>query len=38
MIGDEVLFVADSAVDAAEIALTLAERTSDDDELPAVRA
>jgi adenylate cyclase len=38
MIGDEVLFVADSAVDAAEIALRLTERTSDDDELPAVRA
>jgi adenylate cyclase len=38
MIGDEVLFVADSAVDAAEIALTLSERTSEDDELPAVRA
>ncbi|MDT7728229.1 MAG: adenylate cyclase [Actinomycetota bacterium] len=38
MIGDEVLFVADSATDAAEIALTLTERTSDDDTLPDVRA
>ncbi len=38
MIGDEVLFVADSAVDAAEIALTLTERTSADESLPAVRA
>ncbi len=38
MIGDEVLFVADSPVDAAEIALTLTERTSADETLPAVRA
>ncbi|WP_372671946.1 adenylate/guanylate cyclase domain-containing protein [Amycolatopsis kentuckyensis] len=38
MIGDEVLFVADAAVDAAEIALTLTERTSADESLPAVRA
>ncbi|MCU1685091.1 MAG: adenylate cyclase [Amycolatopsis sp.] len=38
MIGDEVLFVADSAVDAAEIALTLTERTNADERLPAVRA
>jgi adenylate cyclase len=38
MIGDEVLFVADSAIDAAEIALTLTERTSADNELPNVRA
>jgi adenylate cyclase len=38
MIGDEVLFVADSPVAAAEIALTLTERTDADDELPAVRA
>ncbi|HEV7974662.1 adenylate/guanylate cyclase domain-containing protein [Amycolatopsis sp.] len=38
MIGDEVLFVADSATDAAEIALTLTERTSADDTLPDVRA
>jgi adenylate cyclase len=38
MIGDEVLFVADSATDAAEIALTLTERTSVDDTLPDVRA
>jgi adenylate cyclase len=38
MIGDEVLFVADSPVDAAEIALTLTERTSADPGLPEVRA
>ncbi|QWF78520.1 adenylate/guanylate cyclase domain-containing protein [Amycolatopsis sp. CA-230715] len=38
MIGDEVLFVADSAVDGAEIALALTERTAEDDGLPAVRA
>lgn len=38
MIGDEVLFVCDSPVDAAEIALTLTERTTEDSELPAVRA
>ncbi|MEU7786958.1 adenylate/guanylate cyclase domain-containing protein [Amycolatopsis sp. NPDC049159] len=38
MIGDEVLFVADSAPDAAEIALALTERTSADESLPAVRA
>jgi adenylate cyclase len=38
MIGDEVLFVADSAVDAAEIALALTERTSADESIPAVRA
>ncbi|MEU0531487.1 adenylate/guanylate cyclase domain-containing protein [Amycolatopsis tolypomycina] len=38
MIGDEVLFVADSPTDAAEIALTLTERTSADESLPAVRA
>lgn len=38
MIGDEVLFVADSAHDAAEIALTLTERTTADESLPAVRA
>ncbi|GAB2976069.1 adenylate/guanylate cyclase domain-containing protein [Amycolatopsis acidiphila] len=38
MIGDEVLFVADSPVDAAEIALSLTERTSADPELPEVRA
>lgn len=38
MIGDEVLFVADSAVDAAEIALTLTERTTADPDLPEVRA
>jgi len=38
MIGDEVLFVTDAPADAAEIALTLAERTSADDDLPDVRA
>ncbi|PRX49432.1 adenylate cyclase [Prauserella shujinwangii] len=38
MIGDEVLFVTDSAVEAAEIALTLAERADADAGLPAVRA
>jgi adenylate cyclase len=38
MIGDEVLFVADAAADAAEIALTLTERTTADESLPAVRA
>ncbi|WP_199433459.1 adenylate/guanylate cyclase domain-containing protein [Qaidamihabitans albus] len=38
MIGDEVLFVADSPVDAAEIALTLTERTGADVDLPSVRA
>jgi len=38
MIGDEVLFVADSAVDGAEIALALSERSDADDTLPAVRA
>lgn len=38
MIGDEVMFVVSSAVDAAEIALQLIERTNADDELPAVRA
>jgi adenylate cyclase len=38
MIGDEVLFVADAAVDAAEIALALTERTNADDHLPEVRA
>ncbi|GAA4529770.1 adenylate/guanylate cyclase domain-containing protein [Amycolatopsis samaneae] len=38
MIGDEVLFVADSAADAAEIALALTERADQADELPAVRA
>ncbi|MEU0515867.1 adenylate/guanylate cyclase domain-containing protein [Amycolatopsis sp. NPDC006125] len=38
MIGDEVLFVADAPADAAEIALTLTERTAADAELPEVRA
>ena len=38
-IGDEVLFVADRAGDAAEVALLLTERGADeDDEFPAVRA
>ncbi|MEV6907706.1 adenylate cyclase regulatory domain-containing protein [Amycolatopsis sp. NPDC051071] len=38
MIGDEVLFVADSAVDGAEIALALSERAGVDETLPGVRA
>ncbi|ASR37633.1 adenylate cyclase [Prauserella marina] len=38
MIGDEVLFVADAPVAAAEIALTLAERADADEALPSVRA
>ncbi|NKQ57565.1 adenylate/guanylate cyclase domain-containing protein [Amycolatopsis sp. K13G38] len=38
MIGDEVLFVADSPHDGAEIALALTQRTSADDSLPDVRA
>ncbi|WP_020670967.1 adenylate/guanylate cyclase domain-containing protein [Amycolatopsis nigrescens] len=38
MIGDEVLFVTDSAEAGAEIALTLTARTSADEELPSVRA
>ncbi|WP_236789080.1 adenylate/guanylate cyclase domain-containing protein [Amycolatopsis sp. GM8] len=38
MIGDEVLFVADSPADAAGIALTLTERTSADPAAPDVRA
>lgn len=38
MIGDEVLFVTDSPVDGAEIALALTERAEADEELPAVRA
>ncbi|UJW35600.1 adenylate/guanylate cyclase domain-containing protein [Saccharothrix sp. AJ9571] len=38
MIGDEVLFVADTAADAAEIALTLNERVEADTTLPSVRA
>ncbi|MEU3273033.1 adenylate/guanylate cyclase domain-containing protein [Saccharomonospora sp. NPDC006951] len=38
MIGDEVLFVADAPVAAAEIALTLAERADADETLPSVRA
>jgi adenylate cyclase len=38
MIGDEVLFVADSAPAAAEIALTLSESSEADRRLPPVRA
>lgn len=38
MIGDEVLFVADSPADAAEIALRLTERARADETLPDVRA
>lgn len=37
MIGDEVMFVADHAENAAEIALTLNERCTEDDTLPGVR-
>jgi adenylate cyclase len=37
MIGDEVLFVADSPADGAEIALTLAERAGADPRLPELR-
>jgi adenylate cyclase len=36
-VGDEVMFTADSAVTAAEIALRLAERIGADEELPDVR-
>lgn len=36
-IGDEVLFVADSAADAAEVALELAERHRTDDAFPQLR-
>jgi adenylate cyclase len=38
MIGDEVLFVADTPTGGAEIALTLLERAESDDELPLLRA
>lgn len=38
MIGDEVLFVADSPVEAAEIALTIVERIRAEGNLPKVRA
>ncbi len=38
MLGDEVLFVADSPTHGAEIALTLMERASADPVLPALRA
>ncbi|OLT41182.1 adenylate cyclase [Saccharomonospora sp. CUA-673] len=38
MIGDEVLFVCDEPAHGAEIALTLAERSAEDDDLPDVRA
>jgi adenylate cyclase len=37
-IGDEVMFVSETASAGASIALTLAERTKEDDLLPAVRA
>jgi adenylate cyclase len=38
MLGDEVLFVADSAVDGAEIALTLLARAEEQDGVPSLRA
>jgi adenylate cyclase len=38
MLGDEVLFVADSPVAAAEIALTLLARAEDEDGVPSLRA
>jgi adenylate cyclase len=38
MLGDEVLFVADSPVSAAEIALTLLERAEAEDGVPSLRA
>ena len=38
MLGDEVLFVADSPVDGAEIALTLLERAEREDGVPSLRA
>jgi adenylate cyclase len=38
MLGDEVLFVADSPADGAEIALTLIERAERDPSVPALRA
>jgi adenylate cyclase len=38
MIGDEVLFVADTPEHGAEIALTLLERAEQDEELPSLRA
>ena len=37
-IGDEVMFVTDTAATAADIAVTLTERTSSDDLLPLTRA
>ena len=37
-IGDEVMFVTDTAATAAQIAVTLTERTSGDEMLPATRA
>jgi adenylate cyclase len=37
-IGDEVMFVTDTAAAAAAIAVALTERTEDDELLPAVRA
>jgi adenylate cyclase len=38
MLGDEVLFVADSPTDGAEIALTLLERADADEDVPPLRA
>lgn len=38
MLGDEVLFVADSPADGAEIALTLVRRAEEDPTVPALRA
>ncbi|MGH3760133.1 MAG: adenylate/guanylate cyclase domain-containing protein, partial [Gemmatimonadales bacterium] len=38
MLGDEVLFVADSPTDAAEIALTLLERADATEDVPSLRA
>jgi adenylate cyclase len=38
MLGDEVLFVADSAADGAEIALTLIARAEQEDGVPSLRA
>lgn len=38
MLGDEVLFVADSPVDGAEIALTLLARAEEEDGVPSLRA
>lgn len=38
MLGDEVLFVADTALEGVEIALTLVERAEADEELPSLRS